>query len=261
MKGFSGFLAAAAVAGLALCATGGWAAEEKQDEDVADVFQLFEMEIPELELPAMPLPGIEEYGMLAFAEGRDREDRRHRHAERIQLYRLWKIMEDIDLTDEQVDGFFPLMRQHSKTERELARERNDITRQLKEELAGENPSDSKLNQLLSDLKQNGLKVVESKNKAIDDAAEILNARQRARLALTLNQVERDIWESIARVHYQPRGGWPPLAFDKQKLEKHMQQLQQNLQRISKELKARGLPGLDLDIELEDLEAEPPEKDN
>ena len=41
------------------------------------------------------------------------------------------------------------------------------------------------------------------------------------------------------------------VFDKQKLQVNMEQMRQNLQRISQELEAKGLPGLDLNFDMKD----------
>jgi hypothetical protein len=114
-------------------------------------------------------------------------------------------------------------------------------------LGKEESSDSKLKQMLADLKRNTREMLESKNEAIDSGAKILSVQQQARMTLKLHEVERNIWESIAHVRRMPSGrDFGEFGFDKQKLQLNMQQLRENLQRISQELEAKGLPGLELD---------------
>ncbi len=238
------------IAAPAEAATDQWQAEEFDVEFALPEFNIMEMELPEF--PAMERHA---YEMLAFAaeDNPERRQRMHKHAERIQLYRLWKIMEDLDLTDDQVDKFFPLMREMGKKEKALARQRHALVKGLREELGKEEPSDSRLKQLLADLNRNARDVVDTKNETIDSGAKILSTRQQARMALELHEVERNIWESIANVRRMPSGrDWAGSGFDKQKLKLDMKQLRENLGRISRELEAKGLPGLDLDIRVESV---------
>ena len=208
--------------------------------------------IPEMP-PMFGMNGSDEMELMALAdkemEGNDENRRDHRkHAERIQLFRLWKIMEEVNLTDEQVDKFFPLMREYGKQERELAGQRGKLLRSLRKELHEEGPSDSKLKETLAQLKDNSRKIVESKNKAIDDAAKILSVQQQAKLALSLHEVERNIWESIARIRHMPVSNQRNFDLDKQKLHLNMQQLKENLERIKQEFESQGLPVPDINFE-------------
>ena len=210
---------------------------------------------PELpEIPKMP-PGFgmedeQGMGMFAFADKDKEEVRRERreHAERIQLFRLWKIMEEVDLSDEQVDKFFPLMREYGKQERELAGQRGKLMWALRKELRKDAPSDDSLKETLSKLKVNSRDVIESKNKVIEDAAQILSVRQQAKLALSLHEVERNIWESIARIRHMPVSNQRDFGIDKEKLHLNMQQLKENLDRIKQEFEAQGLPAPDINFE-------------
>ncbi len=209
--------------------------------------------VPEPELPPLPMMEKHEYEMLAYADEdkHERGKKMDKHTERIQLYRLWRIMENLDLTDDQVDKFFPLMRELGKKEKELARQRHTLVTKMREELSKEEPSEAELKKLLADLKRNARQVIETKSEAIDRGAEILSIEQQARMALELGDVERNIWESIARVRHKPGGrSWENSGFDKQKLQGEMRKLRENLKRISKDLEARGLPGLDVDNDAE-----------
>jgi len=63
----------------------------------------------------VPFPEMEDFEFLAMVpkpphKGKDWAERRARHEERIGLFRLWRIMEELELSDDKVDKFFPLMR-------------------------------------------------------------------------------------------------------------------------------------------------------
>jgi hypothetical protein len=221
----------------------------EQQVEISD----FDFAIPEFELPELEMIDMHEFDMLAFSDEdkHDRGKRMHKHAERIQLYRLWRIMEELDLTEDQVDKFFPLMRGFGKKEKELAHKRQALVKSLREELRKEKSSESQLKQMLTDLKRNATQMIESKNEAIEKGAKILSIEQQARMALKLHEVERNIWESIAHVRRMPSGrDLGESGFDKQKMQLNMQQLRENLNGISKSLEARGFPGFDVDIDLD-----------
>ena len=136
------------------------------------------------------------------------------------------------------------MREYGKQERALAGQRGKLLRTLREELGEENPSDDKMSETLVQLKENSRKVVEAKNKAIEDAAKILDVKQQVRLALSLLEVERNIWESIARVRHLGGTDFKNFDFDKQKLHMNMQQLKEHLDKMQQEFETQGMKAPD-----------------
>ena len=181
------------------------------------------------------------------ADDREREERMKKHAERIEIFRLWKIMEYLDLSEDQVDEFFPMMRQHGKQERKIAEERGTLIRELQEALRQDIPSKANLRKLIDAVKQNKRRLAEEKEALLEKSAKILSIEQQARMLLGIDKVERKLWESIARVrHHRPGHDIGEPFPDKDKLRGNMEELRKKMERINKELKEKGLPGLDMD---------------
>lgn len=187
-----------------------------------------------------------------------RAERRARHEERIGLFRVWRIMEELDLSDDQVDKFFPLMRQMMKRDRELAEKKRDVVKSLREELKKEKPSEAELKRLMTEIKNHAKLAWQQRVDNLDQFAGLLTVEQRARLLLVKNEVEKDIWESIARVRMAPMIK-PEFRFDREKLDRHMKELRKNLDSLNIRLKLKGLPGLPEYIEDIDEDKESEEK--
>jgi len=202
-------------------------------------------EIEELGLPgenlAMALP--EETKRPAP----EHSELRAKHEKRIGLFRLWRIMNEVDLSDEQVDKFFPLMRKIQKKERELSAERRSLLKGLHEELKKEKPDKEELQRLIAGIKENGRQMWQAKEEAIEKASEILTVEQQARLILAMNRVEKDIWEAIARVRGRLHEV-PGFKFDRDKLPMELRNLRKRLEQMTKELKEKGLLELDTDLD-------------
>lgn len=213
----------------------------------------------------VPLPGLEHFDeYLAMApmlhDREKRTERRARHEERIGLFRVWRIMEELDLSDDQVDKFFPLMRQMMKRDRELAGKKRDLVKSLREELKKEKPSEAELKRLMTEIENHAKIAWQQRSDNLDQFAGLLTVEQQARLLLAMNEVEKDIWESIVRVRMAPMIK-PEFKFDREKLNRHMKELRKNLDSLNIRLKLKGLPGLpeyieDIDEDKESEEEQP-----
>ncbi|MFH1068281.1 MAG: hypothetical protein V1794_01560 [Candidatus Glassbacteria bacterium] len=183
------------------------------------------------------------------------EEKREKHEERIYLFRLWRIMEDVGLTDQQVDQFFPLMRQLQNREKDLAQTRRELLEKLDDELQKEKPADTELKRIMELVKDNYRQTWEARVDIMNQTEKILTVQQQAKLMLSLSRVERDIWDSIARVRHFPV---PDININREQLEKNMENLRENLERLKKELEAQGISP-DIDINLGPRQPkEPPE---
>ncbi len=211
-------------------------------------------------VPLQDLDYLEYLAMAPQARGksRDRSGRRARHEERIGLFRLWRIMEELELNDDQVDKFFPLMRKMIGRERELAGKKRELLKSLRKELKKEEPSDKKLDRLMIEIRNQAKLAWQERVNNLDQFAGLLTVEQRARLFLSLNNVEKDIWESIARVRMGPVIK-PEFKFDKEKFQRQMQKLRIDMDSLNIRLKLEGLPGLPEFMGTIDEDEEPEEE--
>ncbi len=193
---------------------------------------------------ALSMPGM----MLSAVPAADPEERRlkrERHEQQINMFRLWRIINDVKLSDEQVDWFFPLWRTMQREESRLSEQRHQLFRQLDEELRAEKPNEGKLDNLVKEIRENSRQIWQNKHQIHEQAMEKLDAQQRARFLMATNDLERDIWRALARVQNDfPNMPGPPgvpgAQFDKQKFQEQMEQWRLQLQEINQELRARGL---------------------
>ena len=210
----------------------------------------------DLKLPPLPaLPDLEFFEdnpedfpvFLALAEDEKvdimKPDRnpgdREEHEERIALFRLWRIMNDVNLSDSQVDKFFPLMRKMQQREKEIAKSRRALLKGLQDELNKEKPAETALKGLMDQIKDNGHQSWDERKTALDQVAQFLTLEQQAKLVLSLNRVEKDIWETVARVRSMPHMG--DYNFDRKAFRQDMDKVRQNLEKMKLELKEKGYP--------------------
>ena len=173
------------------------------------------------------------------------EEKREKQEDRIHLFRLWRIMEDVELTDEQVDRFFPLMRQLQNTERDLAKTRRELIDKLETELDKEQPAEIELKSLMEQIKNNYRQSSDARVNIMNQSEKILTVKQQAKLMLSLNRAERDIWDSIARVRHL---GMPDMKLSREQIEKSMEGVRESLEKVKKELEAHGYsPDIDIDL--------------
>jgi len=229
---------------LAFAATGSYLGAE-QESDEPEVKAAISVQIPmpedDIDIPLPELEHFEEYlAMVPKSHNhRDWSERRARHEERIGLFRLWRVMEELDLSDEQVDKFFPLMRQMMKRDQELAKEKRELLKTLREELEREKLSETELKRLMNEIKDQARLAWQERKKSLDKFNGLLTVKQQARLLLSMNKVEKDIWESIARVRMSPTD----FKFDRAKFNLQMKELRNNLDSLNIRLQLKNLPGL------------------
>jgi len=221
-------------------------AEQESDKPEIKTKRIVKVAGPEEDF-IMPLPEMEDFEYLAMVpkpphEGKDWAERRAKHEERIGLFRLWRIMDELKLSDDQVDKFFPLMRQMLKRDRERAKQKRELVKSLREELKKEKPSESELKRLMTEIKNQARLAWQERMDNLDQFKGLLTVEQQARLLLSMNEVERDIWESIARARMSPYFK-PEFKFDREKFEQHMKEIRKNLDSLNIRLHMKGLPGL------------------
>ena len=127
---------------------------------------------------------------------RHSKDRRDKHERRISMSKMMRIMEEVDLNEEQVDKFFPLWRGVQREERQLSIERRKLVRELKGELEKEKPDESALRRMIGSIKEKSDQIVSVRTKGMDEAMELMTVPQQARFILAVSQTEKDIREMI-----------------------------------------------------------------
>ena len=143
------------------------------------------------------------------------------------------MINDIDIRDDQLDKFFPLMRAHQKQERENAHELHRAKKALKELLEKDDKSDSDILKLTQNVIDMQKKIWEDRQAASQKLMKILDPEQKARFILSVSGIEDRVRDSIARIKYDP-------SFDKEKFRESLGDMNERLKNIRESLKAKGM---------------------
>ncbi len=122
--------------------------------------------------------------------------KRERMRERIELMKMWKLTEALDLDEETAAKLFPLLREQEEKARELREKRHELFRQMNDEVAKDNPDSKALRQMIEKFKQNERDAVEMRNKRLDELSKLLDDTQMAKLILFVPKFKRHVRDMI-----------------------------------------------------------------
>lgn len=133
---------------------------------------------------------------------------RARLQQRIELMKMWKLTQALDLNEETAQKLFPVINQFDERERQLRMSRRDLIKQLREELAKETADPDAIRKLVDEVKKNELEMAQSHNQQLDEMSKILNEEQMAKLIVFVPQFERNIKQLMydVRARRRQKGG-------------------------------------------------------
>jgi Spy/CpxP family protein refolding chaperone len=102
---------------------------------------------------------------------------RGRVRERIKTVKIWKLTEELNLTDEQSQKFFPIYNRFFDTREDIENQKNQLIQNLGELTAKENPSDSEINQQLNKIDSLDQRIQELQKQFRNDLKGVLTTRQ------------------------------------------------------------------------------------
>lgn len=122
-----------------------------------------------------------------------------RRDERMEMMMTWKLTNDLDLTPEQADKFFPRFREHRENMNKLEEETIIMSNSIKEKIEhNKEISQKELENILSEIKDLELKKIAERERFIEEASEYLNTNQLAQLALYKHYFIDDLRKEIRR---------------------------------------------------------------
>jgi Spy/CpxP family protein refolding chaperone len=140
-----------------------------------------------------------------FAQEDFPPDRRERVLERIEMMRMWKMTEDLELTEREGSILFPFLRELEQERKEFDRERRIVLHELRATVRGENPDHGVINELLEKLARIREELRRLDNREYEKVREVLNPEQVARRSRQ-DEPRRNIPERREPVHEE---GHPP----------------------------------------------------
>lgn len=145
--------------------------------------------LPELDASLEGIPFAEAY---AFQEEEAPEideipQKGERMQQRMESLRLWKLLEVLDLTEEQSNAFLPALREFQKSEAAYNENRRELLDQLQKSL--EDKDQRKMSETVGKLKQNRLEMEQNRVQFLSKADKILSPEQQAKFLLFQNRFE------------------------------------------------------------------------
>lgn len=126
--------------------------------------------------------------------------------ERIEQMRMWKLLEILELSDEQAEKFLPNFRDFQKEQKELEHKKREILKELEDELNKKSVDLKKIQTVLDDLEENRNLFENNRASFLSKAKEVLSLEQQAKLVLFEERFAERVKEMIRKVVRGKREG-------------------------------------------------------
>lgn len=124
-------------------------------------------------------------------EGPMDQERREELRERIELIWMWKLTEELDLTQEEGAKVFPILRQYEEKKRTLRDENRELVWEL-DRLIKANASEGKLKKAIGALAENEKKFHQVQEEGFQELEKILSVEQQAKYIVFQEKFRREI---------------------------------------------------------------------
>lgn len=124
--------------------------------------------------------------------------------DRMEMMMTWKLTNDLNLTPEQADKFFPRFKAHRENMGDLEKETFNISEKIKVKIDKVKEISAKeFDEALENINQLEIQKIEERERFIKEMSEFLTTNQLAKLALYKHYFIKDLRKEIRR---RPRGG-------------------------------------------------------
>lgn len=124
-------------------------------------------------------------------------EKREEIRKRIELIRMWKLTEELDLTEEIGGKLFPILHKYDEKRMALNKERDGIMNQLRKALENEASSDEAIEGVMDKLEKNTLAELDLMRQQRKELKGILSPRQQAKFILFQREFHREVRKIIA----------------------------------------------------------------
>lgn len=136
-----------------------------------------------------------------FAQPFPPDDRRP--IERIEHFKKVRLIEMLDLKEEQSVRFFARLNEHDNLKRELTKEKMDLLDKI-ERLVRNNAAGKEFEKLFSDVASANDKIAQEDRKFFVNLSDVLSPQQRGKLLLFERQFERELREAMRDIQQRRR---------------------------------------------------------
>jgi Spy/CpxP family protein refolding chaperone len=129
--------------------------------------------------------------------------------ERIELIKMWKLIEILDLDSETAVKLFPLMNEFDVKLQDLRNNRGETIKLMREELAKDAVDTAALGSLIAKFKQNERDMTEARIQRLDALSKVLTDEQIAKMIALAPMIEHRIkgLMSEAKARHKERKRW------------------------------------------------------
>ena len=131
-------------------------------------------------------------------------EKREEIRKRIELIRMWKLTEELDLTEETGAKLFPILHKYDEKRIELHRECRNILEQLRKALEDEAISDEAIEAAMDKVDKNSLAESDLTRQQREELKGVLSPRQQAKFVLFQREFHREIRKIIAEARERRR---------------------------------------------------------
>lgn len=120
-----------------------------------------------------------------------------RAGERMEMMMTWKLTNDLDLTSEQADKFFPRLKEHRENMEKIENETYKISESIREKIDdGKEISAKEFEDALDNINELETSKIEERERFIKEMSEYLTTNQLAKLALFKHYFVKDLRQEI-----------------------------------------------------------------
>ncbi len=127
------------------------------------------------------------------------KEREKEQIEKIEMLKMWKLIETLDMGEEQAQKFFILIKRQNDGERKSNRERHEIEKQLKISLGKEPVPEDELKKLIRNFVNNQDEARLNRKKFYEESSGILSTEQQAKLILFQSRFNREMFEIMKEI--------------------------------------------------------------
>jgi hypothetical protein len=151
------------------------------------------------------VPALAQPPMLPMG-GLDGGPMREKVRERIRTMKIWKLTEDVGLTSQQSEQFFPIYNKYQKALDDIEAKRADIIDRLDTLANNPGSSDKEINNAMAALYDIPRQMMAERDKFLKDISGILPLQQQAKLVVFEERFKQQLQEFIRDIrHGNDRG--------------------------------------------------------
>lgn len=119
--------------------------------------------------------------------------------ERIELLKMWKLTDALDLDQETAAKLFPLMNEYEGKIGDLRKQRHEFTKRMREELDKSEPDSAALQKMIDDFKKNEEDMADLRIEKFEAMSKVLSVEQAAKALLLIPKFEHDMKKMVGEV--------------------------------------------------------------